>query len=473
MQPEPLLPSELPIGAERIGPLHGQRDGMRSAGMGVGIAGGAIGALLIGVLVAVVTPWLIAHLQAGPQPPAWIAAVFIGGTIFMGAMALVFASMAVYCAIRLHRLRRGIVVVADEWGLQWRNTRWRTGDRRIAWHEVTSFITITYSRRGGGYQRVYALDAGDATTLSWTVTDARGKYAAAAGERLSRLAVTRGRLPLRDLSAAVREAASVLRALGKRDAPAAADPSLPQAFRDALAGAARLSRRTGMRFGRAVLIGEAVILALLYPGAWAAQHYQAHSYETLLARVHAAPPLFQDTLASDDGQWPVQAGDGAHPGRSVYTAGAYQLSGVSGDDVEAWTEATYADAAVQVTASQQGWASDDGVGLILRVADGGQRMMAFFASPAGTWSLWRYETIDGAGTWTALADQIDNGAIHGSAGSQNTLTVIMRGAEYICYINGSFVGVYQDGALAAGHVGVFVNDGATTGSFSNFAVYPL
>lgn len=472
IQPHPLPSSELPIGGERIGPLRGQRDGLRSFGMGFGAAAAAFGVLLLGGACGVITPWLITNLHTAPPPSAWIATVFVGGTILLGVMALMCAGIAVYCAVWFRRLRHGIFVVADDWGLQWRDTRWRTGAHRLAWHELTSFITVVYAPRGGGYQRLYALNAGEATTLSWTVADSGAKCETLAAERLCRLAATRTSVPLRDLSGPVREAAHVLRVTAKK-VPAQADASLPQSFRDALARAAQSRQQVEARLGCVVLIGELVIMLLAYPGAWAAQHYQAHVYEDMLAQVQARPPLFQDTLASDDGQWPLQPGDTGDPSRFTYADGAYQLTSVSGDDVVAWTRATYTSVAVEVTASQQGQTDNDGVGLVLRVSDGAQRMMAFYVSPSGTWSLWRYDESGGVGNWLPLADKIDSDAIHRGAGSQNTMVVIMRGAEYICYINGSFVGVYQDGTLAAGHIGVFVNDGATIGSFTNFAVYSL
>jgi hypothetical protein len=52
--------------------------------------------------------------------------------------------------------------------------------------------------------------------------------------------------------------------------------------------------------------------------------------------------------------------------------------------------------------------------------------------------------------------------------------VIAYGNEFFCYINDVFVQTeFIDGVSASGHAGVFLNDSATTGVFSNFAVYPV
>jgi hypothetical protein len=52
--------------------------------------------------------------------------------------------------------------------------------------------------------------------------------------------------------------------------------------------------------------------------------------------------------------------------------------------------------------------------------------------------------------------------------------VIGYGNEFLCSINDVFVQTDSiNGALASGHAGVFLNDSATTGVFSNFAVYPV
>jgi hypothetical protein len=71
----------------------------------------------------------------------------------------------------------------------------------------------------------------------------------------------------------------------------------------------------------------------------------------------------------------------------------------------------------------------------------------------------------------------ETGAIHQGFGAANRLAVIMRGSEYICYINGQFVGIYRDAGSQDGPVGLYASsdqsEDAPIAAFTDFAIYPL
>ncbi len=144
----------------------------------------------------------------------------------------------------------------------------------------------------------------------------------------------------------------------------------------------------------------------------------------------------------------------------------YHVTGPKGDWVGAWLRTTYVDSAVEVTASQTAGAQYDGVGLILR---------SDILNTHMTLDAYHYDLSNPDDNWTYLASGTSD-AIHIGVLQPNRLLAIMRGGQYLLYINNQFVGSYYDDAHETprkGYAGVYVNDGTTEGIFTNFSVYQV
>ncbi len=89
--------------------------------------------------------------------------------------------------------------------------------------------------------------------------------------------------------------------------------------------------------------------------------------------------------------------------------------------------------------------------------------MLFIVDSIGQWSIGPYPD----------AAIRDTGAVEGGLSTPNRLSVLMHGGEYLCFINDTFVDLYQTNHPSMGHVGIFSNGQALVASFNNFTVYPL
>ncbi|HEX8037315.1 MAG TPA: hypothetical protein VF510_25895 [Ktedonobacterales bacterium] len=250
-QPEPLSGDEQLGAVEVLASLRGIKDGMR-----VGIYWCAVTIVLLLAVLFAFTAMLLgssaASSSALPRPGLLL---MYGIVLVLGLLALALLSIGVLMAVWARQLRRGLSVTADETGLTWRDTRWRSGERRIVWSEAEAFITIMCRGSGEPPTRVYALKAGG-TTLLWSVKAFMSRQEYAASERLLRLAVTRTQLQLRDLTAisraAVDELIRVSPRRGTRPAVVVAQSSDTSALLDAvlphdfIAEAARKARRVLM-----------------------------------------------------------------------------------------------------------------------------------------------------------------------------------------------------------------------------------
>src|SRR5262249_804127 len=134
---------------------------------------------------------------------------------------------------------------------------------------------------------------------------------------------------------------------------------------------------------------------------------------------------------------------------------------------------TYGDVAVEVTVRQRPTSSSEkmgdlhGAGLALRETDDPYGVVTFTVGPLGDWFLMRYrEWGPDAGQWQVLAFGEHSHAVHWGLDVRNQLLVDMRGSQYICFVNGQLIAVVADDALAAGQVGVWVDDTSTVGLFN-------
>ncbi|HEX8037314.1 MAG TPA: hypothetical protein VF510_25890, partial [Ktedonobacterales bacterium] len=299
--------------------------------------------------------------------------------------------------------------------------------------------------------------------------------------RFAALVPARTRLPLRDLSTLAERMTSTHPATEQRDAIAAAMKAAtsPQerleVLRSSIGKNEPATRPTTLELGCTVQLVLVIVFAVLYAGGWGLKQYQPHYYEGMLAQIHAGKPLYHDDLTYNDDKWDMELMTSYDPGHFFKDDG-YHLTTTKGYITHSWTNFQHGDAAVEVTARQIGTADSDGVGLVLRANTNGSDMVVFYLDSAGYWWLWNHHFVDGTSKhdWTNL-DEGYSSAIHTSDGAQNRLTVLLRGNQYVCYINGRMVEVYRDEqheTPSAGHMGVYLNDGATEGVFTNFTVYP-
>ncbi len=384
-----------------------------------------------------------------------------------------------------------VTVKSDDFGIAWRYGSTRGKWQRIEWSQALAFVTLS-CRSTSSYQRrhLYGLDTA-AGVLCWEERDqARWEQTVESTARQSAnvylrwLITDRTGLPLRDISAALEPAKA-----GQTEQPAKSALKLPLGPPGSQAHLPvdRLFVETAppvptrlpriVRAERFMLASLSVLTLMLYAGGWSLQHYQPQYYTGLLAKVHAAQPLYHDALAFEDGDWPERKSSNNDPTATQFMNGSYHLSSVKDSFAEINGPGIYGDAAIEVTVRHYGTSDDAGAGLAIRADDGDYEMMTFTVNAIdGTWAFWHFHYLDDKSDddWSAIQWDQPSDAIHRGEGAANTLFVIVRGDTYLCYINGHYVGLVKDNSIQPprGHVGLYVNDGATTGVFTNIAVYP-
>ena len=200
-QPEPSREDEHSAAVEVLGPLRGIKDRSRIGMFWTFGVLFVVFALGCGLLSIALGHELIAQPSALGDPLFLFYAVL--SALSLSSLVLLFYGIRLPVLAR--RLGRGLSVTADETDLAWRDTRWRSGRRRIVWSEAEAFITIMCQGSGEPPRRVYALKAGG-TTLLWSITTFMSRQEHAASDRLRCLIVTRTGLPLRDVTAISRAA---------------------------------------------------------------------------------------------------------------------------------------------------------------------------------------------------------------------------------------------------------------------------
>ncbi|HEX6797020.1 MAG TPA: hypothetical protein VF116_04810 [Ktedonobacterales bacterium] len=480
-----------------------------AAALSLGFVAAFVAAVLIGLGLT--------QPQARNNPPLWL-------DFTSSVLALVLLAIGTNWAVRGLRAGRPQPVTVAELGIRW--TR-RASRPALPWSDARAFYTVSALASLGEWpgRRVYVLDSGE-QVIAWQRSDSRFDHTREASDGLAGLIVSRTGLPLRDLTAAVNQvissrapgsppAANAIRErmlaqldnarqrglnagaearltalLGKLEPPDSADAKgVSDAVRQVLeaAGLQTAPPKSAAGKGCMLLLATVVAFALLAGTSWVVQQAQVRYLSGLPAQIHAETPLYADSLAAPDGTWLVS---GATAHGVQYQGQSYHLMGTSGSPITSWTPATYGDVAVQVTTRQLGSTPSDGVGLIVRSDAARDDYVTFVVSPTdGGWTLWQYHPIDAnAGDdWHYLAGG-SSAAIHKGASAANTLLAITRGQDYVLYVNGAFVGSASDGdpdvygnaphvgtmtTPHQGRAGVYLADGATTGVFTNFAVYRL
>jgi hypothetical protein len=420
--PRDALESSLPLNdTTRIGPLR------RPVGTAPLVLVG-LGVLKLAIL-AVAGPYALAT-------GSLLAAAILFATLFPAGALL---------ALLGGRAWSPLYVRTDTQGARWRLPSGRLA--RIAWQDARAFFQIRYSPRWGAARATqYVLDAGQAV-LSWRVIDVRADAQADAPNtaiswQFCRIITERTGLPLRDLSV---EALRIASLSGPGSKP---HPSRAEVWR-------RL-RVLGVVLLPFLVLASVAVALMLY-GPW--------YYAGLYAQAHAHRPLYTDALAAYDGDWPVTAG-------ATFKGGAYQLTnGPTLNTVYMPAPRTYNDALFEVSARTNSGYELGGVGLAIQGPQLLAPLLNFWIAPDGTWWLERLPPPRPASDGVVRLS--DDSAIHRGFGVSNHIAVLVRGGEFTFYVNGQYATGYQDDALVGGQVGLYLDPIADSGSFSDFAVYPL
>jgi hypothetical protein len=357
---------------------------------------------------------------------------------------------------------------------------WRKRECRIAWLEACSFSMIAHGGARVDFglsplssQRVaFVLDSPTAT-LAWDIARGDNEEAVQRSDQLAAMIVARAHLPLRDLTAAAakvttqpwrKQFAEVRSVFIGEGQISAVWPEMPHFL---------TSRKIALILLGAALI-PLVLFSSIYMMAYGLQRYQTQYYSDLLAQVRSHTPLYHDALNLPNSDWPLHTPTATDPGGYRFVSGAYQLSG---ETTQGYTFAVTSnpsgamdgDMAVEVTARQYGGPDYLGVGLTLHANGSDEGAVVFTVSPSGEWML-----HTPAQTRSSLFSFQGKQYVHGQAGAPNRLTLIERQGEYICYINGQFVGIERDASLHHGYAGVaMLGTPSMTGVFTDFTVYPV
>ena len=186
-------------------------------------------------------------------------------------------------------------------------------------------------------------------------------------------------------------------------------------------------------------------------------------------RITKTPPIFADDLSTDFiSDWYVDYTNCTFV-NNTYHAIVKQNSGFQ---MCKSSILSYDNAALQVDVSLL--AGSD-AGLILRANN--QQFYEFGIDKQGNFFFRRHDS-DGAGggSFTDLIPATRSSAIHPRK-QKNTLLVIANGSNFDLFINGVFVGEYQDSNYASGQVGFSIETYSTVNageaSFSNFKVFSI
>ncbi len=430
--------------------------------------------------------------------------------------------------------RRPKLLAVDDWGIRWRARGWQRREYTLAWQDVVSFCVYRLSTGTSSKVTYIYLIMSNDVSFGWMLSPRRNRTVSATSELLCRLVTTHTRRPLLDMTRAVetvdmwttratsfnegsaahglqqklrarmeeieeirRQTIQQASAAGKSERDVAssivagwkmADEMAPlhQATLQEISPSASPVRPIRLR-GRFYWLNVLLMLlvAVSICGLWGLNDYQLSAYyRALPALIAAETPLFSDPLTDRDYAWDIQTPTATDSTLAQYAHGGYAITGgPTGFTNEETMDAQYVDVAIAVTARQIGSSDSDGVGLVARSLDSGMSQtdeIIFLVSPSGSgWSLYHYQPghSNPDDNWNYL-DGGGSDAIHEGDNASNRLLLVLRGAEYLCYINGQFVARDVDSTVTPsspkfGYPGLFVNDDTTTGVFNDFAVYDL
>ncbi len=351
--------------------------------------------------------------------------------------------------------RRRKLLVVEDWGIRWRERRWRTREHALAWADVSAFC-VEHSLTSLFYQYTFVL-LGEHESFAWTMPLHGKAHQHAAGELLARLVVTRTQLPLLDICKTISYAermpfpfdTTAPRKPAKPSAIALCYPTLARVLGDKATqvraeqglaeGYVEMERETAPRRLRTLVMDRrifwidlalVIIVAFGFCGLWMVDQLRSDAYaRTIPTLIAYETPLYSDSLTAPSGNWPVQTPTDNDPDTisKQYAYGGYALTGgqKNNDIEEMYSNGAFADVAVTVTVRQIGKGDYDGVGIIVVGGDGS--MATFTVSPErGTWILYYFtpgKYANSEDNWHYDGGGNDNGSqvIHTGANAANRL----------------------------------------------------
>ncbi|MGZ3679776.1 MAG: hypothetical protein ACXWQR_14660 [Ktedonobacterales bacterium] len=475
IQPQPLLPQEVALGAQnfqRLRVTEGQTTYRRFFGMAPGLVVAAMAALEN-----------LPH-ALGWNSTDWASWLFL--PMLLGGLGLMIGVM-IWQFIWLIRLAAGprtrLSITTDEQGVRWQRGK-RGHTQRMDWHAVRSFSVMVYEDTSGLSSRcsTFLVDGGDAL-LAWTLYSGSGPDEYGESWQLSRQIVTHSGQLLRDLTPltaslrVTRAKPNRLRAIGA-----------PEPLITATVAAKRRLRRIWL-IGVPLLI---VLMAVLFAppvSSGIVRDHQKQYFAGLVPKIHAGKQLYHNALTADDSEWLTLTPGVADDQMSLGVVdGAYQMSAPKGQFADWTISPVFRDMAVEVTMRLSGPATDSsGAGLVLRSTYAVGNMVVFYVDPFdGSWSLAHYvdNGVNSDSSWHTLNDGTSSAIVRGD-GAENTLLALARGDVIVLYINGHFVASYsaQDHLndnnydappmIYSGYVGVYDNEGSDMARFNDFTVYAI
>ena len=236
----------------------------------------------------------------------------------------------------------------------------------------------------------------------------------------------------------------------------------------------RLRRATCSRSFRRILAIACLVVAVVVAGNWGWRTAQSSYYEGLYQQNHTGQRATESLYGcgaplGTDQSWQVSKDGGKQYERVTFPGNVPVLSGgVSGQPMLGLIPYSYGDVEVDDWIFQYGHAAQDGTGLVLHANPTTGDMFVFSVSKRT--HAWRFSRHL-HGVWTDLQSSTQSDLINRGPSWDNLLSVIMRGDQYILFINYHFVGVFTDSALPAGHMGIYAADGTITGNFTCPTVY--
>jgi hypothetical protein len=384
----------------------------------------------------------------------------------LGIVALMLFGMAAHLAIWAVRLRRRLWLTADGRGIWRRGHDGKPSADGVMWSEARAFYWVALASVKAG--PVFVLDGGE-QMLVWSPGHSGQGETQAAHRRLCRLIATDTALSLRNLTHTVASlempAPTKQGKIHARTAMGGTDANrAPQI--SSLPAWGAIQRANGVK---SIALMILIAMPIFYGLVWCAEHVQEWQFQQLARQIAVEHPIFADGLRKDDKLWPVGAPTENALTTADFASGVYQISGQYLASAPA--PGVYGSVAVEVTARLVSKTSEyDGVGLLLRYGPDQISGVTFTVNQRGEWSISHWGT-DSHDPNAAYGQQ--NGAIRKGDGAANTLMVLMRGKQYICYVNGQFVGSYYYDGDTTGRVALFEDGGSgTTGVFTDFRVLP-
>ncbi len=224
--------------------------------------------------------------------------------------------------------------------------------------------------------------------------------------------------------------------------------------------------------GRAWLLSDrrrtvwlaALAVVVIVTGLVGYHAYEVRQYTDLFMRNHSniteQSQLYPLSKPGFDQSWQVSKDGGRTFQRTLFDADIpYLAGGQAGQSMVGLVPYTFGDAEADAWVVQWGQGRRDGVGLVLRAnAKTGDMLVFQLNKYDGTWSFRRRLH----GTWTTLQGTTASSVINRTGSWNNLLVAIMRGDQYLLFINYQFVGAFTDDTLHTGSVGFFAEDGTVT-----------